>query len=436
MTTPRILVRGGWIVTMDAQNREFPTGDVLIEDGRIAAVAADLAPAADASVIDASGTFVLPGLVDAHRHTWQTGLRQSDSEAAIMEYVGRTLIGLGDTVRPEDVYAGTYLGALSALNAGITTVLDWAHAMNSPEHADAAVRALRDAGVRAVFGHAWPIGSTLDFAATHPVDIRRVREQLLPSDDGLVTLAMAAKGPDYSGIDNAVKDFALARELGIPITTHLSTGRPGPDHQGIQQLHRAGLLGPDLNLVHVNGAEADALKLLADSGTTVSICPQIELTMPGLGGNVAVRRLRTAGVNPGLGVDTELESSGDLFTQMRFALAADRAETPDGEPVLAARAVLRMATVEGARAVHLGDRTGSIEPGKAADLVLVRTDDIDLVPVTTPAESLVLVAHTGNVDTVLVAGRVVKRGGRLLADTARARELALASAAHLRGAGR
>ncbi|MET8627246.1 amidohydrolase family protein [Kitasatospora sp. NPDC004669] len=436
MTTQRILVRGGWIVTMDARNREFPTGDVLIEDGRIAAVAADLSPAADASVIDASGTFVLPGLVDAHRHTWQTGLRQSDSEAAITEYVGRTLIGLGDEVRPEDVYAGTFLGALTALNAGITTVLDWAHAMNSPEHADAAVRALRDAGVRAVFGHAWPIGSTLDFAATHPVDIRRVREQLLPSDDGLVTLAMAAKGPDSSGIDNAVKDFGLARELGIPITTHLSTGRPGPDHQGIQQLHQAGLLGPDLNLVHVNGAEADALKLLADSGTTVSICPQIELTMPGLGGNVAVRRLRTAGVNPGLGVDTELASSGDLFTQMRFALAADRAETPDGEPALPAQAVLRMATVEGARAVHLGDRTGSIEPGKAADLVLVRTDDIDLVPVTTPAESLVLAAHTGNVDTVLVAGRVVKRGGRLVADTARARELALASVAHLRGVGR
>jgi 5-methylthioadenosine/S-adenosylhomocysteine deaminase len=433
LTPQRTLIRGGWIVTMDSQNREFPKGDLLIEDERIAAVGADIAHPQGAKVIEAEGMIVLPGLVDTHRHTWQTTLRQSSSSLSLGAYLEQVMRGTGDRVRPEDVYAGTLFGALSALESGITTLLDWAHVMNSPEHANAAVRALTDSGLRAVFGHGWPIGHQLDFTAPHPTDLRRIREELLPSDDGLVTLAMAAKGPDFSGIDNAIKDFGFARELGIPITAHVGAGRRGPQQQGIELLHRAGLLGPDLNVVHANGASDDALKQLADSGTAVSICPQIELTMPGLGASVAIRRMMAAGITPGLGIDTEMEASGDLFTQMRFALAAHRADTPDDEPALSAQAVLGMGTIKGARMVHLGDRTGSLEQRKAADVMLVRAGDSNLAPVSTAAEAIVLTAHPGNVDTVLVAGKVVKLAGRLLTDIGHARELAMESAAYLRG---
>jgi cytosine/adenosine deaminase-related metal-dependent hydrolase len=423
------LVRGGWILR--PAGADLPRGDLLIEGDRIAAVAADLPVPPGAEVIDATGMIVMPGLVDTHRHTWQTVLRHRGSSWSLGDYLSHLLQGIGGRFSPEDVYAGTLLASLSALDAGITTLVDWAHIQNTPEHADASVRALTDARIRAVFAHGWAVGPEADYSLPHSPDLRRVRERLLPSDDGLVTLAMGARGPDFTSLETTAGDFALARELGIPITAHIATGRPGGHQQGVQRLYDAGLLGPDLTVVHGNGASDDALKQLADHGVTVSVSPQIELTMPGLGADVATRRLLSAGIRPGLSTDSETAASGDMFTQMRFALAVHRAGTPDDEPALAAREVLRLATADGARTAGLGHRTGSLEAGKAADVILIRAGDLNLAPVSAPAEAIVLAAHPGNVDTVLVAGEVVKRAGRLLADTGRARDLASASAARL-----
>jgi 5-methylthioadenosine/S-adenosylhomocysteine deaminase len=440
MTT---LIRGGWILTMDERDEhggELPAGDVLITGETIEAVGVGLTAPPDAEVIDATGLLVLPGLVDTHRHTWQTPLRHLGAQWSLADYLSRLLHEIGGRYRPEDVYAGTLLGALAALDAGVTTLVDWAHIQASPAHSDASVAALRDAGIRAVFAHSDRLRPDAG-SRPHPADLRRVRTELLADDNALVTLAMGARGPDFGSIEVTTSDFALARELGIPITTHVAGGRPGPHQRGIAAMADAGLLGPDLTLVHANGASADDLRRLADHGVTVSISPQIELTMPGLGASVALRRMFAAGIRPGLSVDSESVASADLFTQMRFALAAHRADAPEDadaeqgtERPLPAAEVLRLATVDGARTAGLADRVGELTPGKAADLILLRTDAVGLAPLRAAADAMVLAAHPGMVDTVLVAGRVVKRDGRLLADADRARSLAAATADHVLGA--
>ncbi|HEX4252053.1 MAG TPA: amidohydrolase family protein [Pseudonocardia sp.] len=431
------VIRGGRVLTMDEHGTELPSGDVLLVDGVITEVGPELAVPPGAEVLDATGLLVLPGFVDTHRHTWQTPLRHLGAQWSLADYLRHLLGDVGARYRPEDVYAGTLLGALGALDAGVTTLVDWAHIQNTPAHSDASVAALRDAGIRAVFGHGWSLaGDWMGTPTPHPADIRRVRTELLADDGALVTLAMAAQGPDFAGIEHTVTDFALARELAIPITVHVAGGRADANRLGIAVLDDAGLLGPDLTLVHVNGAPEQDLRRLADRGTSVSISPQIELTMPGLGANVAVRRMLAAGLRPSLSVDSETAAAGDMFTQMRFALAAHRVDTPDpGTEPLPAVEVLRMATEYGARAAGLAGRVGSLAPGRAADVVLLRTDSAGLAPVgPTAAAAVVLAGHPGLVDTVLVGGRVVKRAGRLVADLDRARELATATAGRVTGA--
>ena len=432
MPSSRTLIRGGRVLTLDVDGREFH-GDVLIEDGRVAALGPGLPAPDGAEILDATGMLVLPGLVDTHRHTWQALFRHRGASWSLGEYIGHMLTGAGPRMTPQDVYAGVLLGALTALDAGITTLADWSHVQNGYAHAEASVRALTDAGIRAVFAHGWPGAILATPEAPHPAELRRVRTDLIPGDDGLVTLAMAARGPDFTPIATTAADLAFARELGVPVTAHVGTGRPGTSRRGVRLLHEHGLLGPDLTLVHANGAGEEEYALMAEYGVHASISPQIELTMPGLGAGVAVRAMLAAGLRPSLSTDSETAAAGDLFTQMRFTLAAGRAAAPDGEEPLGAYDVLRMATVDGARAAGLGTRVGSLEAGRSADVILVRADDVNLAPVACPAEALVLAAHPGNVDTVLVAGRAVKRGGRLLADVERVRALAVEAVARVEG---
>ena len=391
----RTLIHGGRLVTAGGAR----PGDLLLDGDRVAAAGPGLPVPPDADLIDATGMLVLPGLVDTHRHTWQTALRHRGAAWSLADYLDTLLRGHGARYRPEDVYAGTLLGARGALDAGITTLVDWAHIEHTPAHTDASVAALRDAGIRAVFAHGRPIPGT-GLEASGRADLRRVREEVLADDGALVTLAMAAHGPDFTPLETTAADFQLARELGIPITTHLGGGRPGTNPTGVRTLHGAGLLGPDLTVVHGNGIPDAELAVLADHGVQASVSPQIELTMPGLGANVAARRMVAAGMRVGLSTDSETASSGDLFTQMRFALAAGRLEDESFAP----GDVLRMATGGAALA-----------PGEPADVILVRGTDPNLTPVSAPVDAVVLAAHPGNVDTVLVAGRIVKRGGRMIA---------------------
>lgn len=437
--TPPLLIRAAHVLTQDPARGVLSPGEVLVQDGRITQVGVRL-QAPQAQVLDFSDGIALPGLIDTHRHTWQSALRHRLGDVDFAGYGCQMLRGLGPLYRAEDIHAGNLLGCLAALDAGTTTLLDWSHALNTPEHADAAIAALHESGIRGVFAHGWSRsdGRNWTRASTlrHPEDIVRVRREVLGSDDALVTLAMAARGPEMTTADVVRQDFALARQLGIRLSMHAGTGDFGPQFRAIEQMARDGLLGPDLTLIHVCTSSDAELRAMADHGVTACMGPQVEMTLSGCG-VPALGRLLRVGIRPSLSGDTETTGSGDLFTQMRFALACERLVASNGlrdhaAPPVRVSDLLDFATVEGARALGLQHRIGSLTPGKDADLILLRGDDLNLVPVSDPVGAIVLAAHPGNVDTVLVRGELRKRAGRLLGvDVAAVRERARASRDHI-----
>ncbi len=435
----RLLLRGGLLVTLEPEYGEF-TGDVLIDDGRIVAV--DRSISADGcETVDARDFLVLPGFVEPHRHLWQTPLRHTGVDWDLPHMFVELFRKFGPSFRPEDVYAAALFGRLAALDAGITTLLDWAHIQNSPDHSDENVRALRDAGGRSVFGHGqpgndpkpWMLNSTLP----HLADIRRIREKQLTSDDALVTLALAARGPEFSTMDVVAHDVALARELGIRVTMHIGMGEAGARNRAIEKMHHHHLLGPDLTCLHCCTSGDDEFKLLADTGTTASVSSFMAMLAGGFG-LPATGRMLAQGVRPSLSVDSEMTASGDMFTEMRAALGMERAvrngaiDNGPPRPMITARDVLEFATRGGARALGLEDQIGSIKAGKRADLILVRRDALNLAPAIDPVGALVIGGHAGNVEAVLVEGKPVKWGGKLIAaDVGRARTLLTASCQYL-----
>lgn len=423
MTAARTLLSGGWVLSMDPAVGDLRQGDVLIEGDCIAAIAPRI-DVDDAERIDARRMIVLPGFIDTHRHTWQTCVRHRYADIDPQIYFAEMLGHKGAAYRPEDVYIGTLLGAIAALDSGTTTLLDWSHVQNSPEHSDAAVLALRDAGIRGVFAHGWPLVEgrewMFDSARGHPEDIRRLKLRYFSSSDQRLTLAMAARGPEMARPEVWQHDLRLARELDIRSSIHMGAYARNAPVRAIAQMHAAGCLGDDLTFVHCCFSDDDELAMMADAGVTASLGVHCELNSQGIG-DLPLDRMLAAGIRPSLSGDTETKCAGDLFTQMRHAFAYYRSwmggkhsRAAQAPPTLTLRDVLEFATIAGARATGLADRTGSLTPGKQADIVMIRQDDLNLVPVSDAVGAVVLAAHSGNVDTVFVAGRALKRAGRMV----------------------
>ncbi|MDI2126537.1 amidohydrolase family protein [Yinghuangia seranimata] len=401
---PRVLLRDALVIDTEPHPHARPHTDVLVENGTITAVGPDL-PADGAEVVDARDRIVLPGFVDTHRHVWQTPLRAIAVDSDLGGYLTTVLGGLGPRMRPADLHAANLAGALECLDAGITTVQDFSHALYTPEHADAALDGLHEAGVRAVFGYGYPVFAA---DARHTKDVRAAHERhTARGGDGLVSLALAPHGPSYSPMEDVLEDWRLARELGMRIAVHVGAGPVA--ERPVAALDDAGLLGPDTLYVHGNSLPDDELRRIADSGGAMSVAPAVEASM-GHGAPMA-GRLRAAGVTTGLGVDVVTTVAGDMFSLMRAALTTAHVA---GGPRLTAADVLRMATLDGAAALGLADTVGSLRPGKRADLLLLRADAVNLTGFHDPVGAVVTAAHPGNIDTVLVAGRPVKHGGTLL----------------------
>ncbi len=419
MSSQRLFIRNGFVVSMDTEVGEIPNGDVLVEDGVIVEVGRGLS-VDDAETVDATGMIVMPGFVDTHRHTWQTPVRGVLPSCTLDHYFAVMLGSVGGHYRPEDVHIGDYAGSLEALNAGVTTLLDWSHISNTPDHSDAAIQGLKDAGIRAVYAHGMPTGGEWwSFSELeHPEDIRRIRDTYFSSDDGLITLAMAARQPGNSNFDVAKHDWALARELGILISVHVGMRLHNLHYNPVKDMHDLGLMGPDVCYIHMTDLTDQELDWIAETGGKASIAPYVEMLMGH--GPPPTGKLLARGVRPSLSVDVVSSVPGEMFTQMRTALAYDRilefTDTPDEAfaPKLGHRDVLEFATIDGARACGLDDRTGSLTPGKQADLVLLKTDAINTAPMIDPIGTIVVFSDTSNVDSVFVAGSAVKRGGELV----------------------
>ena len=436
MSVERILLKGGCVLTLDPDIGNYRQGDVLIEGTKITSVGPRLR-VSDAEVIDASDMIVMPGFVDSHRHIWEGILKNIAPDALLDEYFRDILGVLAPAYRPQDAYAGNLVSALGAIDAGVTTLLDWSHIQNTPEHTDAAISALQESGLRSVFAYGTP---NLDMPAwwhesslKHPDDVKRVAKQYFSSKDQLLTLALAPRGPEFTTFDVAKHDWELARGLGLRISVHVGVGAAGK-HGKLGAMGKAGLLGPDTTYIHCCTLSDEELKMIADTGGTVSIAAPVEMQMGH--GLPPIQRCLDLGVRPSLSVDVETTVSGDLFAQMRSVLTLQRAQVnelrlagKDNLPaVLSSRDVMEFATIQGAKANGLESVVGTLTPGKEADVIMLRTDRINVLPINDPIGVVVRGMDSSNVDSVFIAGKARKRRGQLLdVDLARVKRLAYES---------
>lgn len=434
MTGEPTTVRGGLVVMATATSSLAERLDVRFSaSGVITEIGPGLPPCPGETDIDARGGIVIPGLVDSHRHPWQVLMRGVSTDQTVVEYRTVARGRLAARYRPEDVYAAVLLADLEALNGGVTTVCDLAHIINSPAHADAAIKAHEDSGLRVLFCHGEPNDLEADAwyhnsSRPHPDDVRRLRETVLADDSARVTLGMKIRPPYLITPEVLRHDFDLARGLGLHIAmdgglgggcwTPARWGDPGL--RPVEDLSALGQLGPHLNLVHCNHLTDSDFRLIAETGTHVSVSPEHEM-LCGHGLPASIR-MRKHGIWPALSTDSEVAVSGDMFAAMRSLLTATRGGEADaaygsGESIwnwdIKSEDVFRSATLLSAAACGLGDRVGSLEVGKRADIVILRPDPLNLTLLNDPVANVVTSAHPGNVDTVIIDGRLVKSAGRL-----------------------
>ena len=410
--TGRTLIKGGHVLSMDPAIGDLPRGDVLIDGDRIVEVGRDLT-ATDAEVIDATGMIVMPGFVDTHRHIWEGLLRNIGTDVPLegrSSYISHVLHKLAPAFRPEDAYIGDLVSALGAIDAGITTLLDWSHIQGSPAHTDAVVQALNDSGLRAVFAYGFPWWGKWE--ERQPSWFVRAATEHFSTKDQMVTLALAAPGPEFTDFEVSRDHWKLAREADARITTHVGVGSYGLDGK-VQEMGEAGLLGPDTTYIHCTTLNDTEIQMIVDTGGTVSLASPVEMMMGH--GMPPIQKFLDRGLSPSLSVDVETNVPSDMFNQMRSVLALQGAQASDGEKTpFESRDVLACATIVGAAANGLEDKVGSLTPGKQADIILLRTDRMNVTPLNDPATAVVVGMDTSNVDTVLIAGRVMKRHGELL----------------------
>ena len=423
----RILLKSGTIISMDPEVGDVVQGDVLIEGKKIAAIAPEL-NAAGAQMIDAHDTIIVPGFVDCHRHSWEAPLRRiNPNSPTLADYSNATHLSFAKAYRPQDHYAANYLTAIGCIDAGITCVIDNSHNSRSGDHSDAAVEALIDGGIRAV--HASGPPNAGDWAHQWPQDLERLQKKYFSSADQLVTLRM------FSGVNR--DNWALARKLGLRITTEFQ----GPQAAALlDPLAQDKLVGPDNTFNHCGALPDQTWQLFVDTGANINVCPRSDAQYALGEGICALQRAWDHGIKPGLSVDNETSYSADMFMEMRVALylqravAQNRKFSGDQNPPkpLMVRDVLYCATIGGARCAGLDDKIGSLAPGKEADLIMIRADDINLYPSNNAVGSVVQAAERSNVDTVIIGGRVRKYRGKVVGlDMKRLKTMVEESRSHL-----
>ena len=402
------VIRNACVLTMDPQLGELPDGDIHIRNGEIVAVGHQLSCPGGIMEVSGEDLIALPGFVDTHWHLWNSALRGlvrgDDSECG---YFPVTL-KLGPLFTPDDSYRAVRLGIAEGLLSGITTVHNWSHNTRTPQHADAELRAMRELGIRGRFSYGW--GQDLGLSQTMNLDdLERVQRECI-EPGGLISLGAAVRTPIANPrgavpIDVVRHECQHIRKLGLPITMH---ARPGI----VAVLQEHGMLGPDLQLVHPQGVTEQETEFLARTRTTMTCSPIIEMHYAQhTRGVIQFHELEQAGVQQSLSVDSSAASANaDFFSCIR-ALLWSHKQRFGNTVALTARRLLELATLDGARDLGLDKQIGSLTPGKRADLMLVRTTDLNMAPVFDPAHALVFSGQPVNVDTVFVEGRALVRHG-------------------------
>ena len=417
-----VVIRNAYVMTMEPGQADLPNGDVYVDNGLIVDVGAGLA-AQGAQVIDGRGFIVMPGLIDTHWHMWTSLLRNMSGDDRAHGYFPMTT-ALGKVYTPRDMYYGTLLSSAEALHSGITTVHNWCHNIMSHEHAVEDLRAMQETGLRGRFSYG-PARTTTLTQPFSVADLARMHGDWPNlSNEGLLTLGIAWRGvqaalPSADGKmeirplspDMYRVEYEAARKLSLPVSVHLNSTKFDKNH--ILALHKLGYVFDGLQVIHAINTSPEEMDILAAAGASVSISPASEMRI-GFGLPKVAEYLDHK-VNLALSVDTTpLTGNADMFGIMKLVQNLENGRS-ESEFKLPARKVIELATIEGAKALGLADRTGSLRKGKRADIIMVGTRDINIGPFTEPAYMLVDSAQASNVDTVMVDGRILKRNGKLTA---------------------
>jgi cytosine/adenosine deaminase-related metal-dependent hydrolase len=432
-----VVFRHGTVLTMDDTHRVLTDADVLVVGDRIAEVGTGFTAPDGALEVDASGGIVMPGMIDTHRHMWQTAMRGYGADWTLTQYFVWYYLEHGRRFRPEDIRAGNLLGALEALDAGVTTTVDWSHGLQSVDHAEAAVDALRSVPGRFVLAYGNIQAGPWEWTAQP--EVQRFLTGLRDAGDDRLGVQLAF---DVTG-DPAFPEkaaFEVARELGLPVTTHAGVWGATND-DGIRLMHEHGFMTPETTYVHAATLDKDSYLRIAATGGSVSVSTESEQSAGQ--GYPPTWQVRRYDIPVSLSMDTSVWWSGDLFSAMRTTLGADRSREHleahvEGDTVthvhLRAEHVVDWATRGGARALGRDD-LGRLTPGAKADVVLLKNDESPVsFPLLNPYGHVAFQAQRGDVHTVLVDGVVVKRDGKLVgADLAAARSAIGSTIDYLRG---
>src|SRR5712672_2260825 len=402
----RLLIKGGVVLTLDRQVGDFAQGDILIEDGKIREVRPNITAPGDTVTVDAADHIVIPGFVDTHSHSYQGLLRGVLASGLLNPDYNRDVqTTLTPAYQAADAYAGVLITALGMIDMGTTAVVDISQVSHTPEHSDACIRALQEAGIRTVFAYHRGAGPL----AQYPQDIKRLQRTYFSSKDQLLTLALTA--------NLNANVFALAREAGVPDVQHLVGNDLSPQ---LLELARAGLLRPGDEYIHCLGINDAAWRLIKDTGGQVSICAPIDMAMGH--GLPAIQEALDHGLRPSLSSDHGVAIAQDFFSVMRSTYTLQRLlvlqRARKGEqnlpPLLSCRDMLEFGTIAGARCANLDGKVGTLTPGKEADIVLLRADRLDVWPLNNAPMAVVNMMNPGHVDTVFIAGKVKKWRGNLV----------------------
>ena len=422
----RTLFKGGTVISMDSDVPNLASGDVLVEGDRIAAVGANL-QVDNASVIDASGSIVMPGLIDAHHHMWLGVMRRMMPDVDdLFAYIGVVAETLGAQYRPADMYASTKLTAIASLDAGITTIIDACHSSRSPEHTDAALDAIESSGIRALH----MVGAAMDKQASSshiPQDLERLARNW-NKVGGLVQVGLFGQfNLDW---------WKVARNLDMRILTEFigDLAKLGPEFA------EKGVLGPHNIFNHCTRLPEETWKVFGEAGVNVTINPRSDALFGFDDESFAYQQAIDHGLKPALGVDLDTAFGSDLFGEMHALFGQQRSAMryrrfrgeADVPAPISVNAVLQAATINGARAAGLEQSVGSLTPGKQADIIVVRTDGVAIFPVSNAIGTIVQAVERADVDTVMIAGQLRKRNGKLVdVDLGKLTEEVHASREHL-----